>query len=82
MLQCLGLGLWMVTLVGAQRFLSVKGDQLRLNGHKVFMSGMNIAWQDFGMDFGEGRYDCCTGYKQEDFMKRISASGGNSIREC
>lgn len=64
----------------AQRFLAVQNGQLRLNGEKVFMSGMNIAWHQFGNDFGNGRYDCCTGAQLEDYLRRISAAGGNSIR--
>ena len=62
-----------------QRFLAVQNGQLRLNGEKVFLSGMNIAWNSFGSDFGNGRYDCCTGSTLEDYLRRISAAGGNSI---
>ena len=61
--------------------LSVVGKELRLRGMKVFMSGMNLAWYHFGMDFGNGRYDCCTGSTLEDYLRNISASGGNSIRK-
>jgi len=66
--------------VDAQRYLAVQAGQLRLNGEKVFLSGMNLAWYQFGMDFGGGRYDCCTGQTMEDYIRRIAAAGGNSIR--
>ncbi len=41
---------------------------------------MNQAWYNFGRDFGNGRYDCCTGSTLEDYLRRISENGGNSIR--
>nr|BBB35836.1 endo-1,4-beta-mannanase [Eisenia fetida] len=74
--------LFVVALGGAtcQQFLDVQNGQLRLNGEKVFMSGMNIAWQNYGRDFGNGQYDCCTGNALEDYIVRIKAEGGNSLR--
>jgi hypothetical protein len=48
---------------------------------QVFMSGMNLAWHQFGDDFGNGQYGCCTGSVLEDYLRRIRAEGGNSIRE-
>lgn len=64
----------------AQEYLTRSGTELRLNGEKVFMSGMNIAWERYGMDFGDGRYDCCTGAALEDYLERIAQNGGNSVR--
>jgi mannan endo-1,4-beta-mannosidase len=74
--------LLLVALGGAncQRFLSVQNGQLTLNGEKVFLSGMNIAWHYYGMDFGNGQYSCCTGSALEDYIRRIKAEGGNSLR--
>ena len=63
----------------AQRFLGTEETDFVLNGEKVYLSGMNIAWHDFGMDFGEGRYDASTGAALEDYLKRISEAGSNSI---
>lgn len=65
--------------VSGQRFLAVENGQLRLNGEKVFMSGMNIAWHNYGRDFGNGQYQCCTSATLEDYIRRISAEGGNSL---
>ena len=75
--------LFVVALGGAtcQQFLDVQNGQLRLNGEKVFMSGMNIAWQNYGRDFGNGQYDCCTGNALEDYIVRIKAEGGNSLSQ-
>lgn len=67
--------------VHGQRFLSVSGTDFMLNDEKVYLSGMNIAWHDFGMDFGEGRYDASTGAYLEDYLRRIAEAGGNSIRK-
>lgn len=67
-------------LASGQRFLAVENGQLRLNGEKVFMSGMNIAWHNYGRDFGNGQYQCCTSAALEDYIRRISAEGGNSLR--
>ena len=69
----------LATAVSGQNYLSVNGGSLYLHGEKVFMSGMNLAWQDFGNDFGNGQYDCCTGSTLEDYLTRISVAGGNSI---
>lgn len=44
------------------------------------MSGMNLAWHHYGMDFGNGRYDCCTGSELENYLDRVANEGGNSIR--
>ena len=63
-----------------QRFLATQGSEFRLNGDKVYLSGMNIAWHDFGMDFGEGRYDQSTGGPLEAYLRDIAAAGGNSVR--
>ena len=50
-----------------------------LNGEKVFLSGMDIAWEDLGMDFGNGRYNCCTGSVLQQFIENIAKNSGNSI---
>ncbi|KAL3871113.1 hypothetical protein ACJMK2_039132 [Sinanodonta woodiana] len=65
--------------IAAQRFLSVSGQNLTLNGDKVFMSGMNQAWYIYANDFGNGRYNA----SRPEFLKamdEIHESGGNSVR--
>ena len=46
---------------------------------QVFLSGMNLAWHNFGNDFGNGQYDCCTGAVLENYLAELSASGGNTL---
>ena len=53
----------------------VSGTDLMYNGQKVFLSGANAAWNDYGNDFGNGHY---TGIL-ETWMADIGASGGNSF---
>merc|ERR1711962_1884864 len=37
--------------------LQVSGTDLTYNGEKVFLNGVNIAWNDYGNDFGNGAYN-------------------------
>lgn len=67
-------------LTAGQRFLAVENGEFRLNEEKVFLSGMNLAWHNFGMDFGDGRYTCCNGAALEDYLRQVSEAGGNSMR--
>ena len=70
----------LVSVCGAQRFLARRGGELHLNGEKVFLSGMNIAWHNFGRDFGNNQYQCCTQRPLENYIDRIADNGGNSLR--
>ena len=67
--------------VYGQRYLAVENGEFRLNGEKIFQSGMNIAWNQFGADFGNGQYDSFTGVQLEKYIRDIASSGGNSIRK-
>ena len=67
-------------LTGAQ-YLQVSGQNFILNGKQVYLSGMNIAWYQYGRDFGNGQYDCCTGKTLEEYLRKIHEDGGNSIRK-
>ena len=71
--------LLLVRLAGAQEYLSVEGGELRFNRQKVFLSGMNVAWQQYGEDFGNGKYACCSKSSLEAYLEAVSASGGNSV---
>ena len=35
--------------------LTAQADGLYYNGKKVFLSGVNIAWDSYGYDFGNGQ---------------------------
>lgn len=56
--------------------LKVSGKDLTYNGQKVFLNGCNIAWHNYGYDFGNGGYDGTL----EQWLREIGGSGGNSIR--
>nr|XP_053639726.1 mannan endo-1,4-beta-mannosidase-like [Cherax quadricarinatus] len=56
--------------------LAVSGTDLTYGGEKVFLNGANIAWNNYGYDFGNGAYDGTL----ETWVHEIGSSGGNSIR--
>lgn len=56
----------------------VSGKDLTYNAVKVFLNGCNIAWNNYGYDFGNGGYDGTL----EQWLREIAESGGNSIRKC
>ena len=72
--------LLLVAVVKGQEYLAVENGEFRLNGEKIFQSGMNIAWNQYGADFGNGNYEY-TGPQLEKYIRDISNAGGNSIRK-
>jgi len=60
--------------------LSVSGHNLVKDGQRVFLSGANLAWYNYGQDFGNNHYAGVRSH-MEQFLSQIQASGGNSIRE-
>ena len=72
--------LFLVSIVNGQRYLAVEDGEFHLNGIKVFQSGMNIAWNQFGADFGNGNYEY-TGPQLEKYIRDIAKAGGNSLRK-
>ena len=69
--------LLLLSVVSAQR-LEVRGTQLYYNNEHVYLSGMNIAWESFGFDFGNGNY-AQTGPQLRKYVSDIKLAGGNSI---
>lgn len=61
-----------------QEFLSVKGNNLTLNGEKVFLSGMNQAWWSYSNDFGNNAYTTSRPHLLAT-LDAIHQSGGNSV---
>jgi len=53
------------------------GNRLVINGHKVFISGMNIAWNNFGSDVGDAPVVIAPFVNQ---FKQIKGAGGNAVR--
>jgi len=53
------------------------GNRLVINGNKVFISGMNIAWNSFAHDVGEGQVRIDEFVRQ---FKQIKNAGGNAVR--
>jgi len=60
-------------------FLKVDGSNLTFRGKDVFLSGGNLAWIDYGNDFGNGQ-SFSRRCDLQDYIKKISEAGGNSIR--
>lgn len=68
----------LVLLVDSQKFLSVSGNNLTLNGEKVFLSGMNQAWYNYARDFGKQFYS----QSRQQLLRTlndIQQGGGNSV---
>lgn len=53
----------------------VSGTDLMYKGEKIFLNGVNLAWNNYGYDFGNGGYDGTL----ENWVQDIGAAGGNSI---
>ncbi|XP_035688992.1 mannan endo-1,4-beta-mannosidase-like [Branchiostoma floridae] len=82
----------LLTLLSAaaqgQTFLSTDGQHFKLNGQRVFLSGVNMAWCRYGSDFGGGLYysykssSPCPSSKSkyEQAIMDIANNGGNSLR--
>nr|XP_045602791.1 mannan endo-1,4-beta-mannosidase-like [Procambarus clarkii] len=56
--------------------LQVSGTNLTYGDEVVFLSGSNIAWHNYGYDFGNGAYDGTIAT----WVQEIADAGGNSIR--
>ena len=61
--------------------LSTSGNNLLYNGQKVFLSGVNFAWNAYGYDFGNGAYEANSKATVEQWLTQIAAAGGNSVRK-
>lgn len=68
-------------IVSSQARLSTSGRDLIYNGQKVFLSGVNIAWNSYGYDFGNGQYAANSKSTLESWLTQIGNSGGNSVRK-
>ena len=64
--------------INGNTFLSVSGRNLTLNGEKVFLSGMNQAWVQYGRDFDRKVYGKTRPYLLKT-LDEIKKSGGNSV---
>jgi len=53
------------------------GNRLVINGNKVFISGMNIAWNSFANDVGDNAVNLAPFEAQ---FKQIRDAGGNAVR--
>lgn len=61
-------------------FLRIKENKFYYGDRHVFLSGVNIAWNNYGLDFGNGNYTN-QGPQLEQWIRDISAAGGNSLSE-
>lgn len=61
--------------------LTTSGRDLLYNGQKVFLSGVNIAWNSYGYDFGNGQYAANSKSTLEAWLTQIANNGGNTARK-
>jgi hypothetical protein len=54
-----------------------EGNRLIINGQPLFISGMNIAWNNFGSDVGDKPVQITSFVNQ---FKQIKGAGGNAVR--
>lgn len=59
--------------------LSVSDGYLSYNGQRVFLSGVNFAWKNYGNDFGIGAYNNSRS-TFEGWLQQIEKAGGNAVR--
>ncbi|XP_012936321.1 mannan endo-1,4-beta-mannosidase [Aplysia californica] len=59
--------------------LSVSGTKFKFNNETVFLSGANLAWINYGYDFGFG-YWTNTKPKIEEQFKLLKQAGGSTMR--
>ncbi|CAG2178766.1 unnamed protein product, partial [Oppiella nova] len=62
-----------------EAYIQVKEKEFYYNGTKVFLSGANIAWNELGKDWGNGKYWEHRA-KMNEWLSGISAHGGNVAR--
>ena len=70
------------TFLLSEAGLTTSGSNLFYNGQKVFLSGVNIAWNSYGYDFGNGAYEANSKATLERWLTQIANAGGNSVRKC
>ncbi|KAL4238580.1 hypothetical protein ACF0H5_003287 [Mactra antiquata] len=59
--------------------LYTSGKNFMKDGHRVFLSGTNLAWVNYARDFGNNQYNNVKA-QMERYLSEIHAAGGNSIR--
>ena len=76
----------MLALAGVPAFAQVpaqttqdraEGNRLIINGQPIFVSGMNIAWNNFARDVGDQQVAIALFVSQ---FKQIKGAGGNAVR--
>lgn len=72
---------FLVQFTSGQYLSVVGGKNFSFNGKNVHLSGVNIAWNAYGYDFGNGQY-ANSGPVLEKWIREIAAAGANSISEC
>lgn len=65
---------------GTGEFLRIEGKHFYYGEQQIFLSGVNIAWNDYGRDFGNGDY-IKQGPLLEQWIREIKEAGGNSLSE-
>lgn len=69
---------YVLSFLGAR--LGIHGTHFTYNGHRVFLAGINKAWEHYAYDFGNGQYNGVKA-RYEHVFQQLQAAGANSIRE-
>jgi len=64
----------------AGEFLRIEGNHFYFGDQQIFLSGVNIAWKDYGNDFGNAGYTK-QGPVLEEWIREIKEAGGNTLSE-
>ncbi|XP_022333894.2 mannan endo-1,4-beta-mannosidase-like [Crassostrea virginica] len=59
--------------------LGIQGTHFTYNGQRVFLSGINKAWEHYAHDFGNGQYNGVKA-RYEHVFQQLQNAGANSIR--
>lgn len=60
--------------------LEIQGHHFHIDGTRVFLSGINQAWVQYGYDFGNDQYRQRKA-TYEDTLDKVREAGGNSVSE-
>lgn len=60
--------------------LSIQGTHFTYSGHRVFLAGINKAWEHYAHDFGNGQYNGVKA-RYEHVFQQLQNAGANSIRK-
>ncbi|XP_052696831.1 mannan endo-1,4-beta-mannosidase-like [Crassostrea angulata] len=73
------IGLFLLADLGSGARLGIHGTNFTYDGNRVFLAGINKAWEHYAYDFGNGQYNGVKA-RYEHVFQQLQAAGANSIR--